>query len=77
MKQAIFESPRSVFPAALHIAAAIFETLTGNLLRLAKLWLHRAQTRRQLAELNDAQLRDIGVGHAEAQNEIDKPFWSA
>ncbi len=41
------------------------------------LWYERARQRRQLAELTDHQLRDIGVTYAKAQAEAAKPFWRA
>lgn len=46
---------------------AIFETLL--------LWHERAQQRRQLAELDDRFLKDIGVSRGDAANEARKPFW--
>lgn len=37
--------------------------------------LERARTRRLLGQLNDQQLSDLGISHAERLNEVDKPFW--
>ncbi|WP_223544906.1 DUF1127 domain-containing protein [Pseudomonas sp. A-B-19] len=37
--------------------------------------LERARTRRLLAQLNDHQLSDLGISHADRVNEMDKPFW--
>jgi uncharacterized protein YjiS (DUF1127 family) len=37
--------------------------------------LERARTRRLLGQLNDQQLSDLGVSHADRLNELDKPFW--
>ena len=42
---------------------------------IGPLWLERARQRRQLAELSDHMLRDIGVTRADAWAETDKPFW--
>ena len=39
------------------------------------IWLERARQRRQLAELSDHLLRDIGLTRADAWAESDKPFW--
>jgi uncharacterized protein YjiS (DUF1127 family) len=36
----------------------------------------RTQMRRQLAQLDERQLRDIGVSPIEVRREIIKPFWS-
>ena len=40
-------------------------------------WLERSRQRRQLAELDDRLLRDIGVSRAEVEHEIAQPFWRA
>lgn len=40
-----------------------------------ELMLHRWRTRRQLLELTPAQLKDIGLSAADAQQEGLKPFW--
>ncbi|MCP2229535.1 MULTISPECIES: DUF1127 domain-containing protein [Pseudomonas] len=37
--------------------------------------LERARTRRLLGQLNDQQLSDLGISHADRLNELDKPFW--
>jgi uncharacterized protein YjiS (DUF1127 family) len=38
-------------------------------------WAERAHQRRQLAELNDYMLRDIGLTRADVAGETRKPFW--
>jgi uncharacterized protein YjiS (DUF1127 family) len=38
-------------------------------------WIDRASQRRQLAELSDHMLRDIGLTRADAWAEAAKPFW--
>ena len=38
-------------------------------------WLERARQRRQLRELSDHMLRDIGLTRADAWAESEKPFW--
>jgi uncharacterized protein YjiS (DUF1127 family) len=38
-------------------------------------WLERARQRRDLRELNDHMLRDIGLTRADAWAESEKPFW--
>lgn len=38
-------------------------------------WIAVARQRRQLAELGDEALRDIGVTPAEAGREAARPFW--
>jgi len=41
----------------------------------ALLWAERARQRRQLAELDDYMLRDLGLSRADVAGEIRKPFW--
>jgi uncharacterized protein YjiS (DUF1127 family) len=38
-------------------------------------WRERTRTRRQLLELDDRLLRDIGIDRVQAQSEAEKPFW--
>jgi uncharacterized protein YjiS (DUF1127 family) len=52
-----------------------WRTLLPNIALLA-CWGERARMRRQLAELDDRQLRDIGVSPTDIAREILKPFWS-
>ena len=47
-----------------------------SIVRLMGLWRQRARERRQLAQLDDRQLRDIGVSPIDIEREIIKPFWS-
>jgi uncharacterized protein YjiS (DUF1127 family) len=47
----------------------------GRVAELSLTWLERSRQRRQLGELNDHMLRDIGLTRADAWAEVDKPFW--
>ena len=40
-------------------------------------WHQRARERRELMQLSDRMLRDIGISRAEAYGEAEKPFWRA
>jgi uncharacterized protein YjiS (DUF1127 family) len=42
---------------------------------LALIWLERARQRRQLAELSDYMLKDIGLSRADVAGETAKAFW--
>jgi uncharacterized protein YjiS (DUF1127 family) len=49
--------------------------LWRQLARLVGLWHERARQRRALAQLSDAQLRDIGISRSAARQEASQPFW--
>lgn len=57
----------TVRAAAAGLAARAIATL--------KAWASRSRTRGELAELDDAMLRDLGVSRANANFEASKPFW--
>ena len=38
-------------------------------------WQHNYASRRQLAQLSQVQLKDIGINRSEALEEAAKPFW--
>ena len=38
-------------------------------------WRRRKNSRLELARLDERMLRDIGLTRAEADHEINKPFW--
>ena len=39
------------------------------------MWNRRIEQRRQLAQLSDALLEDVGMTRAEAERESKRPFW--
>ncbi len=45
--------------------------------RLLSTWPERLRQRDRLAELTDAQLRDVGLTRADVRRETEKPFWRA
>ena len=45
------------------------------LVALLRGWIKRVRDRRELAELNDEQLRDVGLNRLMVRREIEKPFW--
>jgi len=47
----------------------------SDVAEMVSVWLRRSRTRRRLAELEDRELRDIGVSRAQALDESKKPFW--
>jgi uncharacterized protein YjiS (DUF1127 family) len=40
-------------------------------------WLARANSRNELRNFGDRDLRDIGLSRADASREATKPFWMA
>jgi uncharacterized protein YjiS (DUF1127 family) len=47
----------------------------GRIAELALTWFERARERRQLCELSDHMLRDIGLTRGDVWAESSKPFW--
>jgi uncharacterized protein YjiS (DUF1127 family) len=44
---------------------------------LLRTWWQRQRSRRELAQMDDRMLRDIGVSRSRALAEASKPFWRA
>jgi len=49
--------------------------LANRLLATLRLWVRRHRGRRELRELDDRTLRDIGISRSVADFEGGKPFW--
>ncbi|MGI9507741.1 MAG: DUF1127 domain-containing protein [Geminicoccaceae bacterium] len=47
----------------------------GTVLSRVHGWVERSRQRRQLAQLNEYALRDIGLTSADVRTEVEKPFW--
>lgn len=47
----------------------------SHLFSLLLLWQERVHTRRELRELDERALHDIGLSRGEAAYEAGKPFW--
>jgi uncharacterized protein YjiS (DUF1127 family) len=47
----------------------------GVCISVLKAWSERYRQRRQLADLDDHMLRDLGLSHREVTWECNKPFW--
>ncbi len=46
-----------------------------RVVRMLAVWYDRESGRRQLARLDGRALRDIGITQAQANVEVDRPFW--
>ena len=47
----------------------------GRAIDTLLLWHDRSKSRRMLSTLDDRMLRDVGVDHATARREAERPFW--
>ena len=47
----------------------------GALWLRLKRWNQLARERQQLASLNDAMLKDLGLSRADIMQETERPFW--
>ncbi len=73
--------PESVFPSGLTwrtwlragMALARVQAHQGR--AALKVWNYRHRQRRQLSQLPDHVLKDIGISRIDALREADKPFW--
>lgn len=67
-------TPLDFYRRAEHGVQTLAERLL-NLWRTLEIWQVRARQRRDLLDLDDRLLRDIGINRAEAEREASKPFW--
>ena len=51
------------------------EEATNSLMHTLKIWSARTADRRQLAQMNDRLLADIGLSRSEVHVEVNKYFW--
>ena len=49
--------------------------LLNRLSQTLVIWTQRARQRRQLAEMEQERLNDIGISPSQVSKEIAKPFW--
>jgi len=65
-----------VMPGKQHVVSINrIDTWISQLPGLLELWNVNYTSRRQLRELDDALLRDIGLDRITAEREAKKPFW--
>ncbi|PDT17463.1 hypothetical protein CO670_06900 [Rhizobium sp. J15] len=68
----INEASRDIVPPKLRKLSGVALRLVGAI----EHWLEKRRSRRTLAELNDDQLRDVGLTRAEAKAEVSRSwFW--
>jgi uncharacterized protein YjiS (DUF1127 family) len=61
--------------AARPVAVTLLFQILVSAAATVELWVQRARQRRQLARLNQYQLKDIGLSRADAEGEASRPFW--
>jgi uncharacterized protein YjiS (DUF1127 family) len=64
----------SVYRSPYHESKGLGGLLTGLRLTLRR-WRQRSHERRQLAMMNRAQLKDIGLTLSDVRREVNKPCW--
>ena len=57
------------------VAARPRASIATRALTLLFVWLERARSRRQLGQLDDRMLADIGIDRATARHELEAAFW--
>jgi uncharacterized protein YjiS (DUF1127 family) len=72
-------------PSAAGQGRAVLTSLVGAMRRLSsgvtqvvatlQVWRDRAYSRRNLFDLDERMMRDIGVSHSQWWHETNKPFW--
>jgi uncharacterized protein YjiS (DUF1127 family) len=68
-------SSLALLPALAWLAVRRFGDGAGRVAEVALTWLERSRQRRQLGQLSDYMLRDIGLTRIDAWAEAKKPFW--
>ncbi|SCA57806.1 hypothetical protein MTBPR1_70078 [Candidatus Terasakiella magnetica] len=48
-----------------------------QLVEIGRIWSMRAHHRRQLHDISDETLRDVGLNRAQIREQAQKPFWMA
>jgi uncharacterized protein YjiS (DUF1127 family) len=51
------------------------QAVLSSLASMIAIWLNRQQGRRDLSELDDRLLADVGISREDARWEARKPFW--
>ncbi len=61
------------------VSRGVYNVIVGvaKVRELIALWSARSRTRRQIADLDARQLKDIGLTELDARVEYGKPFWKA
>lgn len=58
-------------------ATTMFGMVAQSSLAVLRTWMRRANTRRDLMDLDARLLKDIGIDPGHAEKEAVKPFWAA
>jgi uncharacterized protein YjiS (DUF1127 family) len=64
-------------PMINHHGPQAFTRLVSELGEILHIWWRRYDGRRQLAELSERDLHDIGKSWSDVAHEVQKPFWRA
>lgn len=66
-----------ISPACFPKRESVLQTAApgAGLFALARVWRERRRIRRQLADMSERELQDVGTCRSEIECEIAKPFW--
>ena len=62
---------RQLLQATSNSAVAVFR----NVLSMVRIWRERSRVRRQLANMGERELQDMGTCRSAIADEVSKPFW--
>lgn len=70
----MLDHPTPLLTAATgHMASQ--ESLAVRFFDMLATWFERSRERRLLAQMGEAQLKDVGITRADIDTEAAKPFW--
>ena len=73
MNTLVTTRPLSLHPHGVRLGRIV--AAISGLRQVLRTWAARDRARRELRELDEATLRDVGISRADADYEGGKPFW--
>jgi uncharacterized protein YjiS (DUF1127 family) len=63
------------YSIGIRVSSAAIANFLDRAMATIRIWRERVHQRRQLQQLSDRDLRDIGISRLDAKAEYGKPFW--